>query len=537
MTKPPIRRAFVALSVLGASLITATTAAARPSTPEPDPDGPTIEWQDCGDGFECGVLAAPVDYDEPDAESVGIGLIRLPAKNPDERIGSLLVNPGGPGGSGIDAVRDAGKTSASTLNERFDLVGFDPRGVGESGNIVCLTPEQSAAFAALPAPANDTEAFFRNIFLSAAEQQLCAANNPVLLDHVSTANVARDMDLIREAVGDEQLNYLGFSYGTYLGATYAALFPGEARALVLDGAVDPEEFANDPYEQWLGFAVGQETALDRFLANCESDSACLFGGPDAAGRYDALVAALNEAPLTVTVNGQELPVTGADLSGLTLQALYQRQLWPFLGQLLGEVQAGDTTTLTAVLSQLLAEPEQPTNAQQAILGADEAWPRSLFAALKSDAEVAETAPRLGQFAPAAIDFAFWPAVDDDAYNGPFSNPDDGATVLVVGTTFDNATPYDDAVKLTEQLGNARLLTSDGDGHTAFSRSGPCIDDAVTAYLFDLTLPAEGTVCVQDPTYQGVVPPTVAATDPEFVPAADRGMVPADVMDVLRAAER
>ncbi len=507
------------------------TTAPPTTEPEPPTEPGTIDWQDCGGGFECGVLTTPVDYDEPDAETVGIGLVRLPATDQENRIGSLLLNPGGPGGSGIDFVLGAGTTTLATLNERFDLVGFDPRGVGASGNIVCLTPEEAEALASLPEPANDTEAFFQRLFVSATEQQLCDDNNPVLLDHVSTANVARDMDEIRKAVGDEQLNYLGFSYGTYLGATYAALFPGQARALVLDGAIDPEEYADDPFEQWLGFALGNEVALDRFLADCETNLDCGFTGPDAAGRYEALIASLNETPLPITVNGQELQVTGGDISAIAFQALYARQSWPVLGQVLGEVAAGDATLLTQIVTALLEGAGAPSNAQQAILGVDEAWPRSIFAALQAEQARLEAAPRLGQFAPSGIDFAFWPVTDDDAYDGPFVNPDDAAPILVVGTTFDNATPYDDAIKLTDQLANASLLTSDGDGHTAYGRSGPCIDDAVNAYLVDLTLPEEGTVCAQDPAYSpGAAPTTASTTDAAVVDMIDeRSSFPLDLV--------
>jgi pimeloyl-ACP methyl ester carboxylesterase len=492
--------------VSGTLVFGATTTAAPPDAPpapvndELSTADPSIDWQDCSDGFECGVLNTPVDYDEPDGETVGIALIRLPATDPDNRIGSLLFNPGGPGGSGVDIVRGGGKTNYRELNTRFDLIGFDPRGVGLSNNIVCLTPEQRELLAQIPEPTNDAEAFFQRLFRTATEQQLCDDNNPALLDHVSTANVARDMDEIRKAVGDEQLNYIGFSYGTYLGATYASLFPGQARALVLDGAVDPEEFANDPLEQWRTFAAeGGEVALDRFLASCESDPTCGFTGPDAASRYDDLIATLNSQPLEIVIDGQSLQLSGGDVLAITFQALYRRQNWPLLGQLLGELSVGETALVTQIVTALLAD-NSVSNARQAILAADEAWPRDVFAALAAGEELAQSAPRFAAFAPAALDFAFWPVDDEDAYRGPFTNPDDAAPVLVVGTTFDNATPYNDAIKLTDQLGNATLLTSDGDGHTAYSRSGPCIDDAVNAYLFDLTLPEEGTVCAQDPTF-------------------------------------
>jgi hypothetical protein len=198
--------------------------------------------------------------------------------------------------------------------------------------------------------------------------------------------------------------------------------------------------------------------------------------------------------------------------------LYSRQLWPLLGQLLGEVAAGETALLTQIVTALLEGAGEPSNAQQASLAADEAWPRSILPALEADQARLEAAPRLGAFAPAAIDQAFWPVDDEDAYSGDFVNPDDASPVLVIGT-----------------LGNATLLTSDGDGHTAYGRSGPCIDDAVEAYLVDLSLPAEGTVCVQDPTYDPTSAPasTSAASIGDLPMVDERSMFSLDrVVDEL-----
>ena len=519
MSRNPRRVAARALLILALGS-PAGVGVAGAATPEPavSPPVPTLAWTACDPGFECAKAPVPLDYDDPTGTTIELALIRVKATSPSARIGSLFVNPGGPGGSGVDIVRNAAASSFAGLNERFDIVGFDPRGVGASGNVVCLTDAERQVVGSFT-PSSDEENFFFRIAVKAFEQFRCPINNPIL-PHVSTANVARDLDVLRQAVGDDKLSYIGFSYGTYLGATYASLFPGKARALALDGAVDPQRFANDPYGQWLGYAAGFEQSLGRFFTLCEQIDGCPLAPGGAARNYDRIVNELNATPLVTTIAGVQVPVTGAELRSLTFLFLYQRQTWGIIAEVANELDQGSTTLLDLIVGQLSSDGGGPSNALQAILAADQPWPTDVAEALAYNEWEASASPRLADVNGLdALDFAFWRADDEDYFNGPFVNPADAAPVLVIGTTFDPATPYDGSLAMTAQLGNARLLTSDGDGHTAFGRSGPCIDDAVKAFLFELTLPAEGAVCVQDPGYQ----PGAPAAAPEVTtPAAQIG---------------
>lgn len=501
-----IARALLALAIASPASIglVATTGAATTGARVPE-----LAWVPCDGGFECATATVPLDYDEPDGPAINLALLRAPAKNPQARIGSLFVNPGGPGGSGVEIVRGQAGTVFAGLNERFDIVGFDPRGVGASGGVVCLIDAERQAVGSFE-PSSDEEDFFFRIAVKAFEQSRCPVNNPIL-PHLSTANVARDLDLLRQAVGDDKLSYIGFSYGTYLGATYASLFPGRSRALVLDGAVDPQRFANDPFGQWLGYAAGFEQALDRFFAFCDQAQGCPLAPGGASANYDRIVARLDASPLLATFGGEQVPVTGTELRTLTFLFLYQRQSWGIIAELASELDQGATTLLDLIVAGL--GDNQPSNSLQAILAADEPWPTDIEAALAFNRWEASASPRLADVNGIdAFDYAFWRADDTDYFAGPFANPGDAAPILVIGTTFDPATPYEGALAMVAQLGNARLLTSDGDGHTAFGRSGPCVDNAVTAYLLQLEVPAEGTVCVQDPSYgAGADTPTEAAT--------------------------
>jgi pimeloyl-ACP methyl ester carboxylesterase len=491
-----LRRAILAVAIAAPAAVGWTDTASAQSDP-PGPSVPQLAWEGCDTGFECATARVPLDYDDPSGPTVSLALLRSPATDPTRRIGSLFVNPGGPGGSGVEAVRGLAPTALAQLNQRFDIIGFDPRGVGGSQQVVCLLPAERALVARWQ-PTSEQEALIFQVIAKAFEQYRCLANNPILA-HLSTANVARDLDLLRQAVGDDKLSYLGFSYGTYLGATYSSLFPGRARALVLDAAIDPTRYANDPYGTWLGYAGAIETALGRFFAFCDRAPECPIAEGGAQANWDRTVAELDREPVLTTFGSELVPITGTDLRTLTFQALYQRQSWPLLAALTAELDAGETGLIDLILASLAGA--EPNNSLQAILAVDQPWPTTVGEALAYNGWEASASPRLADVNGLdALDYVFWRVDDTDFFQGPFTNPAGATPALVIGTTFDPATPYEWSEALTDQLGNARLLTSDGDGHTAFGRSGPCIDDAVNAYLTELLLPAEGTVCVQDPDY-------------------------------------
>jgi pimeloyl-ACP methyl ester carboxylesterase len=348
----------------------------------------------------------------------------------------------------------------------------------------------------------------------------CLASNDGILAHVSTANVARDLDLLRAAVGDEQLTYLGYSYGTFLGATYAALFPGRSRALVLDGAVDPDRYITDPVALSIVQAGGFEAALDRFLAACAADQAACsgFGGADPRAAFDELLAVAAETPLPAEgYTADPRPVTADDIRAVTSTLLYSKEAWGLLAAALAGGQAGDGSLLRAIVDQIVQPREDDGSLEPffdrffAISGSEQQWPRDVDEYLERGAQEWADFPHFwSSFAYAEIPLALWPVRDDDAYAGPFTVDETSAPTLVIGTTYDPATPYSGAVAMVEAQGNARLLTMEGDGHTAYGGNSTCIDAATEAYLVDLVLPAEGTVCQQEVPFVALEPAPAGA---------------------------
>ncbi len=476
-----------------ATTAAATVAATSPSA-QPSPSVAPVTWSDCGNGFQCGTVDVPLDYAKPTGAIVRLALVRLPAADPGRRIGSLLVNPGGPGISGVRFVRDSATTLFSAdLRARFDIVGFDPRGVGDSTPIRCVdnldhfTPEDARA---------DTPTELQDLLTGArAFADGCERRNPDLLPNLSTADVARDLDQVRAALGDAKLTYVGFSYGTLIGATYASLFPTHIRAMVLDGAIDPALGEAALRE---GQARGFETELDRFLAACAADASCAFhsgGRPGPA--FDALMERIDQHPLpTLRLENREpagptqawLAVTGGLYSPLT---------WPALATALAEAQAGDGTDLL-----LMSDPyrgRQPNggysnlvDAYAAITCLDWPSPRDPAAYATMAATFTRVAPRFGRLlAYNDIDCAYW-AVPPERSPGPLASP--GAPpIVVVGSAGDPATPYPWAVALARELGSGILVTRQGDGHTGYPYS-PCVRGAADAYLLDLTTPSPGLTC-------------------------------------------
>ena len=515
------RRRVAVVSTLTALVLGAGTpvAATAVSAAEPLPaEVPELTWAGCGAtaeataaGVECATADLPMDHDEPEGERVQIAVARVPATDPANRIGSLFFNFGGPGGPAVDYLQTAGAGVFAALNQRFDIVGFDPRGVGQSTPAVdCRTEQlpQSLQLPEFPTPLDvDVDALV-------AEAQTyvdaCLANNGEILEHLSTANVARDLDVLRAAVGDEQLTYLGFSYGTFLGATYASLFPDRYRALVLDGAVDPDEHVHDPLSSNATYAAGYEVAFARFAEACAVDQvACSgFGGTDPYLSYDQLLAEAEASPVPADGYPPDArPVSADEIRLLTAQLLSAKQLWGLLGAVLAEAAAGDGSAIRALLDQVVYADPAFGDRWFTISASEQRYPQGdLEAYLDRGAESWASFPHFWFYSGYnEIPFALWPVRDEDAFAGPFDVPDSAPTALVIGTTYDPATPFSSAVSLTADLGNARLLTMEGDGHTAYGGNSPCIDSTTEAYLVAGALPAAGTVCRQEV-------PFVAPTD-------------------------
>jgi pimeloyl-ACP methyl ester carboxylesterase len=433
---------------------------------------------------------------------VQIAVARVPATDPANRIGSLFVNPGGPGGELVGYLQDAGAGLFADLNARFDIVAFAPRGVGPSTPAVdCGLDPETEGFFSQPAP-TPFDVDPAALIASAQEYvDACLASNGEILAHLSTANVARDMDLLRAAVGDEQLTYLGFSYGTFLGATYAALFPDRYRALVLDGAVDPVEYLTDPVSHSTAQTAGFERALDRFAEACAVDQAACsgFGGTDPLVAYDRLLATAEAAPIPAPGYPEDpRPVTAHEIREVTTTLLYAKQFWGFLAAGLAAAEDGDASLLRALLDQVVYADPTSTDRFFAISAGEQQWPTDVDAYLERGAAEWAAFPHFwGNSAYSEIPWGLWPVQDEDAFYGPFDVPASSPAPLVIGTTYDPATPYSGSVAMVEALGNARLLTMEGDGHTAYGRNSACVDAATDAYLIDGALPAAGTVCQQE----------------------------------------
>ncbi|MEV5831025.1 alpha/beta hydrolase [Spirillospora sp. NPDC052242] len=453
------------------------------------------EWRDCGGGFQCATVQVPLDYAEPGGEKIGIAVTRLPARNKSERIGSLLTNPGGPGASGIGFARQAAAAFGADLRARFDIVGFDPRGVGESGPVRCnTTAELDRFFATDSSPDDPAE---RTTLATRSEQfaDTCGAKAKTTLPHVGTADAARDMDVLRGALGDDKLTYYGASYGTYLGASYAEQFPKNVRALVLDGAVDPRLSATDILvEQAKGF----ETAFRAFAEDCTATPGCPLGdSPDAAAKnLQKLLDETDNKPLTARGDSRKVTESLATMGIAT--ALYAKNYWPTLREGLAQAMQKDDGTVLLALADQMVDRENgsysnQTDANMAVNCVDKPNPPNVDAYAKAVAKAEKSAPLFGEFVVwGGLPCVYWPAKTDKA---PAPATAQGAApILVIGTTRDPATPYAWSERLADQLQSGVLLTLDGDGHTAYLQANPCISRATDNYLVTAQPPKAGTVC-------------------------------------------
>lgn len=453
-----------------------------------------IAWAACGSN-QCGTLEVPIDYQNPDDGSIRLQLEKAPAKG--QRVGSLVVNPGGPGAPGTDTVEDVGLYFADELRASYDIVGFDPRGTGESSPVDCLSDDQLDEYIAED-PEPDTDAEVDEFEESAEEFWAgCAARSAELAAHVSTVEAARDMDVLREVLGDDKLDYLGFSYGTRLGATYAELYPDHVGRFVLDGAIDP---SLPTREGSLSQAKGFETALRSYVDDCIAQGRCYLGDTTGAGleTISDLLDAIDRKPLrTDDAEGRELTV-GLAFYGL-ITPLYNKDNWVYLDSGLKEALAGDGTTLL-LLADFYGSREGGTytdNSLEAISVInclDDPWAIGIDEVPDQFADFEKASPTFGRvFAWGLTNCSEIPFTSTD-------QPDleiDGsgaAPIVVIGTTRDPATPYEEAVAMAEQLESGVLVSRDGDGHTAYNKGNACIDDAVHGYLIEGKVPEDGLEC-------------------------------------------
>jgi pimeloyl-ACP methyl ester carboxylesterase len=417
-----------------------------------------------------------------------VALIRKPAAGHPR--GSLIVNPGGPGASGVDYVRGSAGTFAGVTPD-FDLVSFDPRGVGRSKPVRCESSAQLDAYVGVD-PTPDTAAEHAAMVRSSREfAAACYQRNGQYLEHVGTIDAARDMDVLRAAVGDRKLTFYGGSYGTYLGAKYAQLFPHRIRAMVLDGALDPRQpTAAENRVQAIGF----ETDLRDFLANCVHTSSCPFPSSDAEGGLDRLAAQIDAHPLSV---GSRHLGPGEFFEGLAF-GLYSTTYWSALRQALASAQKGDGRLLLSFSDYLTDRHADGSysnliESNLAINCIDRPSPRQVSAYDASARAFARLAPHFGvPIAYGSLPCAFWhvpPVEQAHAVHAKGAPP-----IVVIGTTRDPATPYVWAKALASQLASGVLVTFDSDGHTAYEHGNSCIVSAVNAYLNRLVVPKDGLRC-------------------------------------------
>jgi pimeloyl-ACP methyl ester carboxylesterase len=455
-----------------------------------------LDWTACDNGFQCTNLKVPLDYSHPAGTVISIAVVRKLATDQADRLGSLLVNPGGPGGSGIDYVLSPDIVSPN-ISARYDLVGFDPRGVGESDPVQCLNNAQMDTFVGIPAdpatPAQQTEVIQESKFFAAQ----CEAKSGSLLPFVGTQSAARDMDVLRAALGDSKLNYLGKSYGTYLGAVYAEEFPKNVGHLVLDGALDPSLTSE---QLNLTQAAAFDAELRQFLANCAAQTGCPLGSDVTADvtKLKTWVDGLEANP--IAGDGTRKLSESLAMTGIAL-AMYDQTTWPQLTEALTAAFAGNGAQLLSMADEYnnrvggvyVGNEAEANFAINCVDHPDEA---TSVQQIEADLPVYEkAAPFFGEMVDwSGLPCAYWGAA-------PTNSPDKiaaagAAPILVVGTTRDPATPYAWAQGLAAQLSSGHLLTMNGDGHTAYLRGSTCIDSAVNAYLLAGTLPAPGTVCQQ-----------------------------------------
>ncbi|MGO1354249.1 MAG: alpha/beta hydrolase [Brachybacterium tyrofermentans] len=480
------------------------TSAAQdlPGDPSTDPEyaqyyEQDIEWDDCegvvAEGLECGILTVPLAWDDPGGTDIDLAVARIPGSG--QVTGSLVFNPGGPGVSGVNYMESAPYMISPEVLGTYDLVSFDPRGVGRSEGVQCLTDEETDEYRAVKGQPVSAESSRLYEEWGARIAASCEENSGEVLPYLDTYSSARDMDVLRSSLGSEQLDYLGYSYGSYLGSSYADLYPDRVGHFVLDGAIDPtltmDEFV-------AGQSEGFEKAADVFLQDClDTAQQCPLKGDvaEAKKQLNAFFAAADESP--VDSGDPERPLTGSLARSAVLALMYSDELWPTGREALTAAMNGDGSQLLEMddrSAERQLDGSYRTSSAFSMTAvncldhprvADEEW------AAQETARIAEEFPTFGSNI-AKDDCAQWP-------QAPVREPapisaEGAAPIVVIGTTGDPATPYAWSTALAEQLDSGVHLTWEGNGHTAYGRSGGCIEEQVDAYLLADTVPEDGFSC-------------------------------------------
>jgi pimeloyl-ACP methyl ester carboxylesterase len=481
-----------------------------PAPTTPAPAAPTISpltFDDCtsviapqikdspgGDrplSFGCGKLRVPLDYRAPSRKAIDLFLIRVRLAGQQKRIGSMVVNPGGPGGSGVDAAVGLALTLPTDVLARFDLVGFDPRGVGLSAPVECISGTLKDRATALDPDARTDSAYQAQVSLAKEISRSCLSKYGDDLQHYNTEETARDLDLVRQAVGDPKLTYLGYSYGTRLGSVYAQLFPKKVRALVLDGAVDPKagEVASAQTQ-----AAGFERAFDQFAGDCKARNAACLIGPDPRAAVNRLLATARKAPIPGGSGGRK--ATAGHVLLAVVSALYDRGDWAELESALADAGNGNSSGVFRLADRYserdakggytnLADANTAINCADTAEKVPDATVRRSLATWRTRYPLFGTTLALG-----LLTCQQWAAPREPL---PAVRAAGAPPLLVIGTVNDPATPYASAQVLARTLASGRLLTWRGEGHTAYPKT-PCVTAAVDAYLISLKVPARNASC-------------------------------------------
>ncbi len=458
--------------------------------------GQELVWEACAtEGFDCTTVTAPLDWADPTAGEIELAVIRHRAES-GQAIGSLITNPGGPGASGLAFIRDSLEYAVGEpAVQAYDVIGFDPRGVGESTAARCYdAAEMDAYLFDVPVNPRGSEAWTEELLAAhRAFAEACDANSGGILPYLTTQNSARDVDLLRGVLGDSKLNYLGYSYGTFLGATYAELYPERVGRLVLDGAIDPTTTLLDVSTfQTVGF----ESALRAYVEDCLTTNECPFRGSvdDALSDISALLASVDARPLRDT-DGREL---GADtLLTAIIFAMYNPANWEYLSIAFANALQGDPHVAFLLADTYYSREDgvyldNQTEAFRSYNCMDYPAENDAAAEAAAEALVQKEAPTFAPYWQGPSPCDVW-LYEPTGVREPLT-AEGAAPILVVGTTNDPATPYRWAVALAEQLSSGVLITRVGEGHTGFNKGNACVDAAVNAYLLDGTAPAGDLMC-------------------------------------------
>jgi pimeloyl-ACP methyl ester carboxylesterase len=518
----------VSIALLALALAARSGSAARPAQADVSPDradrarvSSTIAWTRCGVRLQCARVRVPLDWARPGGPTISLAVIRYLASRPARRIGSLFVNGGGASGS-VELVRSEGARLDALGQGRFDIVGWALRGgAGTEPMVRCFAGQQSRErfWGGLSIPSTRAQSL-AYLPKTVAYAGRCGALSGSLLAHVSTTDDARDLDFLRRLVGDRRLTYWAVSYGTFLGETYANMFPRRVRAMTLDGLVDPRIVIRGAAARFANTVAGMDRGLLVFESLCQraGPSRCALAGHGAvAPRVARLLAQLRRAPIPAPAAKPRGALSYGDLSAVLFASLTNPAAWPQLARDLEQAANGDGSALATQARAVLAGTRSAAgDSSTAITCADSpsrqgpgAWP-PVIARLTRASQVGGPFVGWSNWAPCAS----WPARATERYSGPW-NRSTKNPILVIGTTFDPATPYTNARQVARLLGNAILLTHDGYGHTSEADPSQCVVHATSAYLAELITPPKGTICRSDRQ----------PFDPQFGQPASGALVP------------